>query len=374
MQGKLFPSWDERKIGVASRLILKAINTSTGITLEKIEDEWRKTGDLGIVAENLINKKKQITLFSQQLSVQKVFNNLRKLAELEGTGTVDKKLQLIAELLTSSKPIEAKYITRTLLEELRVGVGEGSLRDAIVWAFFGDKIGLKYCSDNKIDISSREEYNNYASIVQRAYDLTNDFSSVAEAAKSGLKELEDMELSVFRPLKVMLAIKVKDIKEGFERCGKPADIEYKLDGFRIQVHKQGNKIKLFTRRLEDVTLQFPEVIEYVKKNVKGDSFILDSEAAGFNPKTGKYFPFQHISQRIRRKYDIAEMAQKFPVELNVFDILYYDGKNLIKEDFQKRRELIEKIITNNPKKIQIVTNLITEDEKEVERFYKSSLS
>ncbi|MBU0628700.1 MAG: ATP-dependent DNA ligase [Nanoarchaeota archaeon] len=374
LQGKLFPSWDERKIGVASRLILKAINISTGITIEKIEQEWKKTGDLGLVAENLVTRKKQVTLFSHQLSTQKVFNNLRKLAGLEGAGTVDKKLQLIAELLTSSKPLEAKYIIRTLLEELRVGVGEGSLRDAIVWASFGDKIGLKYLSENKIDISSREEYNHYAAIVQRAYDLTNDFSSVAEAAKLGLKELEEIELAVFRPLKVMLALKVKDIKEGFERCGKPADIEYKLDGFRIQVHKQGNKIKLFTRRLEEVTLQFPEVVEYVKKNVKGDSFILDSEAAGFNPKTGKYFPFQHISQRIRRKYDIEEMSNKFPVELNVFDILYYNGKNLIKEDFQKRRELIEKLITNKPKKIQVVTNLITEDEKKVEKFYKDSLS
>ena len=374
LQGKLFPNWDDRKIGVASRLILKAISTATGISIPKIEDEWRKVGDLGIVAENLIKQKKQATLFSQELSVKKIFNNLRKLAELEGTGTVEKKMQLIAELLTSSKPTEAKYIVRTVLEELRVGVGEGSLRDAILWAFFGDKIRLKYLSENKIEIESREEYNKYVDAVQRAFDLTNDFSSVAEAAKLGLKRLEDMNLAVFRPLKVMLALKVKDVKDGFERCGKPADVEYKLDGFRIQAHKQGSKIKLFTRRLEDVTKQFPEVVEYLKKNVKGDSFILDSEAAGYNPKTEKYLPFQSISQRIKRKYDIEEIATKFPVELNVFDILYYNGKTMIKEDFKKRRELIEKIITNKPRKIVIVKNLITSNEKEVEKFYKESLN
>ena len=373
LQGKVFPTWDERKIGVASRLILKAISTATGIDIKKIENEWKKTGDLGLVAESLVKQKKQSTLFSHNLSVKKVFGNISKLAELEGHGSVERKMQLIAELLTSAKPIEARYITRTILEDLRVGAGEGSLRDAIVWAFFGDKIGLKYLSDNKIDIQSREEYNKYVDAVQRAYDLTNDFSSVAEAAKQGLKKLEDMAIVVFRPLKVMLALKVKDTKEGFERCGKPLDIEYKLDGFRIQLHKQENKIRLFTRRLEDVTPQFPEVVEYVKNNVKGNSFILDSEAAGLDPKTGKYLPFQSISQRIRRKYHIEEMSKKFPVEVNVFDILYYNGKSLIKEDFKKRRELIEKIISQKPRKIVTVKNLITSKESEVEKFYKESL-
>ena len=373
LQGKVFPTWDERKIGVASRLILKAISTATGIDIKKIENEWKKTGDLGLVAESLVKQKKQSTLFSHNLSVKKVFGNISKLAELEGHGSVERKMQLIAELLTSAKPIEARYITRTILEDLRVGAGEGSLRDAIVWAFFGDKIGLKYLSDNKIDIQSREEYNKYVDAVQRAYDLTNDFSSVAEAAKQGLKKLEDMAIVVFRPLKVMLALKVKDTKEGFERCGKPLDIEYKLDGFRIQAHKQENKIRLFTRRLEDVTPQFPEVVEYVKNNVKGNSFILDSEAAGLDPKTGKYLPFQSISQRIRRKYNIEEMSKKFPVEVNVFDILYYNGKSLIKEDFKKRRELIEKIISQKPRKIVTVRNLITSKESEVEKFYKESL-
>ena len=375
LQGKIFPPWDEHKIGVASRLVLKAINTATGIGSSKIENEWKKTGDLGLVAENLVGRKKQQTLLQETLMVKKVFDNLRKLAELEGAGTVDRKVQLIAELLTSAKPAEARYIVRTILEELRVGVGEGTLRDAIVWAFFGDKISLKYLDkENKIDIKDRGDYKKYVDAVQRAYDLTNDFSSVAKAAKqSGLKGLEDMGIAVFRPLKVMLAIKVKDIAGGFERCGMPAAVDYKLDGFRIQVHKQGGKIKLFTRRLEDVTNQFPEVVDYIKKNVKGNSFIIDSEAVGFNPKTGKYLPFQSISQRIKRKYNISEMSKKFPVEVNVFDILYHNGKNLIKEPFKKRRGLIEKIVSNEKRKIVVVKNLITSSEKEVEEFYKESL-
>src|SRR3989338_4853346 len=149
LQGKAFPNWDERKIGIASRLVIKAIAVATGISSLKIEQEWKKTGDLGTVAENIIKTKKQSTLFSQKLTVAKVFDNVRKLSEMEGSGSVERKLALISELLTSSTPKEACYIARTLLEDLRVGVGEGSLRDAIAWAFFEDKIVVKYHKDEK---------------------------------------------------------------------------------------------------------------------------------------------------------------------------------------------------------------------------------
>jgi len=375
LQGKLFPNWDEHKMGVASRLVLKAINVSTGLTAKQIESEWKKTGDLGIAAENLTKKKSQSTLFNSDLTVNKVFNNLRKLAELEGIGTVDKKIKLISELLTSSKPAEARYIVRSVLEELRVGVGEGSLRDAIVWAFFEDKIELDYDEkENKIDIKDREEYNKYVDAVQRAYDLTNDFSVVAKAAKQGLQKLKNMDITIFKPLKVMLALKVADVKEGFKRCGELVDAEYKLDGFRIQAHKKDNQIRIFTRRLDEVTDQFPDIVEYLRTNINADSFILDSEAAGFDPKTKKYLPFQNISQRIKRKYNIKEMSEKFPVELNIFDILYYNGENLIKTPLKKRREIIEKIVKQEERKVVVVKNIITNKAKDIESFYQESLA
>ena len=429
LQGKIFPPWDERKMGVASRMVLKAINLATGLNSVDVENEWKKTGDLGKTAENLIKKKKQATLFSQDLSVSKVFDNLRKLATLEGLGSVDQKVKLISELLTSAKPIEARYIVRNVLEELRVGVGAGSLRDAIAWAFFPKVVGIffkcnkcnnympnipnclecneaienkfskeiekfdekkvlklksidelkkaeKYdfilCNDENL---ARECHNYFVNAVQGAYDVANDFSIVAEKAKvEGIKGLMSVSLEPERPVKVMLALKVKDIKEGFERVGKPADIEYKLDGFRLQIHKKNNEIKLFTRRLENVTKQFPDVVDYVKHNIKGESFIIDSEAVGFSPKTKKYLPFQSISQRIKRKYDIENMANEFPVELNVFDIIYYNGKNMIKAPFIERRKIIEKIIKPAERKIVYVKNLITSDEKEVLKFYEESLS
>ena len=144
IQGRVFPSFDNRKIGVASKLVLKAINLSSGIEVSKVEAEWRETGDLGQAAANLIKKKQQATLFSQNLTVDKVFNNLRKLALQEGAGTVDMKVKLISELLTSAQPDEAKYIVRTVLEEMRVGVGDGSIRDAVVCAYFPKIAGVMF--------------------------------------------------------------------------------------------------------------------------------------------------------------------------------------------------------------------------------------
>src|SRR3989344_2311520 len=348
LQGRVFPSWDERKIGMSSRIMLKVIAKSSGVSSEKVEDEWRKIGDLGMVSEELIKNKKQRTLHFFKLKVEKVFENIRKLAELEGKGTVDKKINLIAELLSNASPLEAKYITRTILETLRIGVADGVIRDAIAKAF--DK-----------DVKE----------VQRAFDASNDFSKVVLAIKG--KTLGRIKIQVGIPIKVMLALKEESVEEAFERTGRPVEIEDKLDGFRLQVHKSKNEIKLFTRRLENVSEQFKDVVEFVKKNVKGNEFILDCEAVVYDPKTKKYVPFQNISQRIKRKYNIEKIMSEVPVELNVFDVIYYNGENFINEPFKKRRELIKKIIKNEKFKIKIVEGIITDDNEEAEKFYNNSL-
>ncbi|MBI2653150.1 ATP-dependent DNA ligase [Candidatus Woesearchaeota archaeon] len=376
LEGRVFPNYDSREIGVASRLMLKSLSVATGIGVDKIENEWKRQGDLGLVAETLVKTKKQATLHSTKLTVKKVFDNIRKLAELEGEGTVERKTQLIAELLTSAKPVESKYIVKTILGEMRIGVGGGAMRDAITWAFFGSKIGIKYTKEeNDIQVEDREVYNKYLDAVQSAYDVTNEFALVAKAAKSkGLEGLENIGMKVGVPIKVMLALKVDAIEEAFETVGKPAAIEFKYDGFRIQGHKdEKGDIKLFTRRLEDVTKQFPDVVEFVKKNVKGKSFIIDSEAVGYDKKTGKYLPFQNISQRIKRKYDIDKISHDFPVELNVFDIIYYEGKNLINEEFEKRRKLLEKIIKQETKKIVLSKSKKVSEKKDVEKFFKEAV-
>jgi DNA ligase-1 len=375
LEGRVFPRWDEREIGMASKMMLKAISVASGESKERINFEWKKTGDLGTVSHNLIKKKTQHTLGSHELTVKKVLDNLRKLVTIEGMGSVDKKIQLVAELLTSAKPNEAKYIVRTILNDMRIGVGEGSIRDAIVWAFFGKELKVKYNKeDNNIDITDRKEYNEYVGAVQKAYDITNDFGPVAEAAKKhGLKGLNELEMSIGIPLKVMLALKVEDIDEGFERCGKPAEFEFKYDGMRMQIHKDGKEVKIFTRRLENVTNQFPEVVDYVKKYVDEKEVILDSEAVGYNRKTGKYLPFQSISQRIRRKYDIKKMSEDFPVEVNVFDIINYRGKSIINKPFEERKKIIKRIIKSVSKKIKTAKSIVTANKKEVEDFYKDAI-
>jgi DNA ligase 1 len=371
LRGRLFPDWNKAKIGVASKLVLKAIGTSTGASIKDIENMWRDIGDLGLVAEQTIAKKTQVTLFQQNLTSDKVFANLQKVSTMEGSGSVDRKVQLIAELMSSAKPKEAKYIVRTVLEDLRVGIGDGTLRDSIVWAYM--PIEINYDSEKiAIDVD-REEFNKVVEIIQTAFDKSNDFGVVALAARKGVDALEKISLIPGNPIKVMLAQKEVNIDDAFKRVGVPAVIEYKYDGFRMQIHKFKGQVKVFTRRLEEVTKQFPEVVQFVTNNIAAEEFIIDCEAVGYDAKSGKYLVFQHISQRIRRKYDIEALAKKMPVELNIFDILFCDGKNLLKETLEKRRAVLEKIVTEKKFEIILSHKLITSSKEEAMLFYDESV-
>ncbi len=356
--GDIYPEYDKRRIGISNQLVIQAISKATGLEKNKIIKEWRKIGDLGQVTEKILKKTRQTTLDKKDLTTEKIIENLRKLPELEGKGTISKKISLITELMASASPLEAKYLSRILIGDLRIGVKESTIRDAMTQAFFSDK--------NKKKASKR---------IQDAIDKSNDIAEVFENAKKGkLKSLNKVLLQVGKPVKVMLAQKVKNIKEGFEALEKPCAIEYKYDGFRMLIHKKGKEITLFTRRLENVTKQFPEVVEYLKKYVKGKSYILDSEAVGYDKKTKEYKPFQKISQRIRRKYDIEKLQKELPVEINVFDILYHNKKSLIKEPFKKRSKIIRKIIKNKPYKIITSKQIITGDEEKAKKFYKAALN
>ncbi len=353
--GEIYPEYDERKIGISQQIVIKALSKSTGILEKEIVKEWKKIGDLGEVAQKLTENKKQFTLESTTISTKKVLENLRKLTTLIGKGTVGKKLGLISELLTSSTPLEGKYLARTLIGDLRIGIQESTIKDSVAKAFF------------KEDETAKE-------IIQKAIDKTNDWKKVLEIAKRGnLEELKAIKIEIGNPIKVMLAQKVDNLEEGFKTVGKPCAIEYKYDGFRLIIHKKENEVKLFTRKLEEVTKQFPEVENYVKEYIKGESFILDSEAVGFDKETKKYTSFQAISQRIRRKYDIEEISKKLPIEVNVFDIIYYEGKSFIEEPFKKRSEFLRKIIKEIPYKIICSKQIITESLEEAKEFYEEAL-
>jgi len=360
LQGKVFPDYNEKEFGISEQLVIKALVKSSGISKENIIEKWKKIGDLGLVAEQVIGKKKQNTLFSNQLTTEKILENLQKLPELVGKGTVNKKMSLISELLTSASGIEAKYIIRTLIGDLRIGVASGTIRDSIVETCFKPK-----------DIKEKKEY---MEIVQDSYDKITDFALVFEKACKGIKSLKATTLTPGQPLKVMLAQKAKNIQEGFKRVGKPAIFEYKYDGFRMLINKDENgNIKIFTRRLDNVTNQFPDVVKYVQEHVKANSFIIDSEAVGFDKKTKEYTPFQAVSQRIKRKYHIEKLIKELPIEINAFDILYLNGKALIQEPFEKRTRLLRKIIKNKKYHFQTSKQLITSNEKKAQEFYEKAL-
>lgn len=359
LKGKVFADWDSQEMGISEQTAVKIISKTAGIKDEEVVEEFKKTGDLGKVAEEIFKRRKhQKPLFSEKLKVEKVIKNLKRLPFLEGKGTTESRINLVVELLHSSEPTEAKYIIRTVLGDLKIGIGAGILRDAIVdFCFHPENI---------------EEKRKYAQIIQEAYDKSTDFAEVFEKAIK--KELEKIKLSPGKPVKVMLFPKAKNIEDAFRIVGKPAAFEYKYDGFRVMINKEENgKIKIFTRRLEEVTDQFPEIVDCAKSRIKGKTFIIDAEAVGYDKKTKKYTPFQAISQRIKRKYEVSRMAEELPIELAVFDIIYHDGKNLIEEPFNLRRKILEKIIKEEPFKIRLTKQIITGDIKEVEKFYDEAL-
>jgi DNA ligase-1 len=357
IQGNVYPDYDERKLGISEQLAIRCLSKSYGSTPEKVTEEWKKIGDLGEVAKQLCSKKKQTTLFeSTILTTKKVLNNLQKIPELIGSGTEPHKLALITELLISAKPLEAKFLTRTLIGDMRIGVQESTIKYGIIKAFF-------------------EGNKEIEPIIQKAIEKSNDLAYVFKTSKhKNLEELKQIKLKVGSPIRAMLAQKVSSAEEALKQLGSPLAAEYKYDGFRMLIHKQKNEVKLFTRRLENVTKQFPEIKEYIEEFVKGDSFILDAEAIGYDKKTKKYTDFQAISQRIRRKHKIEEIKNKLPVELAVFDVLYYNEESWIEKPFKKRAELIRDILTPHPYKIIPSHIIISEDPEEIKNFYKQALA
>ncbi|MDI6721069.1 MAG: ATP-dependent DNA ligase, partial [Candidatus Aenigmarchaeota archaeon] len=311
--GEVFPS-GEQDLGIAREMIRRVLAKALGVSGDDVLKKFKETGDLGLTAEFFIKAKKQATLAKKELTVEKVFENLRRLPEISGAGSQDRKISLVSELLISASSKEAKYIVRTVLGDMRIGVAAGIVRDAIAIAFEKD-----------------------AKEVESSFDVTGDYGEVARMAKKG-KFTAEVEL--FRPVRVMLADRAKDLKEALEKFEEPA-IEWKYDGFRIAAHKDGNKIKIFSRRLDNVTNQFPDIVSYVKENVNAKKCIIEGEALAIDPK-GNPLPFQSLSRRIQRKYDIEKMVREIPVQVNLFDLIYFNGSWMekpLKERWKKLKEI-----------------------------------
>ncbi len=343
--GEVFPKWMDKQIGIGTQLLIKSVSNVTGIQESVITDHIREEGDVGSAVGKAVEEKTQVSFFSEELTVEKICQTLDKIVSFEGTGSQEKKLNYLASLFGAADHEEAVYLSRIILEKMRTGVGEGIVRDAIAQA-----------------------YNVPSEKVEGAHSLVNDWSVVVDAAKKN--GLEKVEIEPFRPLKAMLAQKVKTIEEGFLEVGKPCALEYKYDGFRMQVHKIGEKVEIFTRRLDKVTEQFPLIKRAVEENVEGDC-IIEGETVG--KKGDKYLPFQEISRRIKRKYHIKEMAKRIPVVLNLFDILYYESESLLNTSFQERREILEEIVEEGNTHLALANQLVTDSKEEGTTFYEEAL-
>jgi len=350
INGRVFPSWSEEELGVANQLMIKAISKSYGISESDVVKNFKKTGDLGISVEELSTKRKQITLGRKNLTIDKVFENIQLISKQVGSRSQERKLNLITELLIQAKSKEAKYIVRTILGELRIGVAEGIVRDAIA-----------------------ESFNISPENVENAWFLNPDYGEIAQIAKErGAEGLKKVKIVLGKPIMVLLAEKAPSLEDAIKSFDKVA-LEYKYDGARFLVHKKDEKIWIFTRRLENVTKAFPEVAELCKNNLKARECIVDGECVAINPKNKRPVPFQMLSQRIKRKYDIEKIIKEIPVELNLFDIIYLEGKALFDQTLEKRREILKSIVKTVPEKIQLAKQLITNNMKEADTFYKEAL-
>ncbi|NJE29977.1 ATP-dependent DNA ligase [Thermococcus sp. 18S1] len=347
--GKVFPDWDERELGVGEKLLIKAVSMATGVPEREIENSVRDTGDLGESVALALKKKKQKSFFSQPLTIKRVYGTFIKIAEASGQGSQDRKLKYLANLFMDAQPEEGKYLARTVLGTMRTGVAEGLMRDAIASAF-----GVK------------------AELVERAYMLTSDFGYVAKVAKlEGNEGLSKVRIQVGKPIRPMLAQNAANVKEALAEMGGEAAFEIKYDGARVQVHKDGDRVVIYSRRLENVTKSIPDVVSAVLESVKAEKAIVEGELVAVGEE-GKPRPFQYVLRRFRRKYNIEEMVEKIPLELNLFDVLYIDGEGLIDTPFSERREKLEGIISPN-ERIRLAEQLVTDNADEAEEFYQRAL-
>ncbi|NJE60745.1 ATP-dependent DNA ligase [Thermococcus sp. 21S7] len=347
--GKVFPDWDERELGVGEKLLIKAVSMATGVPEREIENSVRDTGDFGESVALALKKKKQKSFFSQPLTIKRVYGTFIKIAEASGQGSQDRKLKHLANLFMDAQPEEGKYLARTVLGTMRTGVAEGLMRDAIASAF-----GVK------------------AELVERAYMLTSDFGYVAKVAKlEGNEGLSKVRIQVGKPIRPMLAQNAANVKEALAEMGGKAAFEIKYDGARVQVHKDGDRVVIYSRRLENVTKSIPDVVSAVLESVKAEKAIVEGELVAVGEE-GKPRPFQYVLRRFRRKYNIEEMVEKIPLELNFFDVLYVDGEGLIDAPLSERREKLEGIISPN-ERIRLAEQLVTDNADEAEEFYQRAL-
>jgi DNA ligase-1 len=354
LQGKLYPDYMGVELGIAEKLLIKAVAEVAGKSEETVEADYKKSGDLGLSVEELLQKKSQTALFTKPLTVSRVYETFDKIAHAAGSGSVDLKIRLLTSLLNDASSIEAKFIARMAVGRLRLGVADMTVLDALALAYGGEK-------------AAREP-------LERAYNLSSDLGCVAEVvAREGLEGIRKFKITVGRPIRPMLCERLPSAKEILEKLGGVGAAEYKYDGLRVQAHIGLTGVHLFSRRLENITDQFPDVAERLRENIKAKEAIVEGECVAVDPHTGDMLPFQVISQRRGRKHEIERMAEEIPVTVFLFDVLYVDGTDMTLLPYlERRKELVR--ITNTTEHVTVSEQFETREPQKLENLMEQAVA
>ena len=353
-QGKLYPDFLGIELGVAEKLLFRVLAKTTGQTEAKVTAIYKKLGDLGTVAEELLKDKTQASFRREALTAEEVYKIFDMIAHEAGQGSVDSKLRHMTGLLGKASASEAKYLTRMALGRLRLGVADMTILDALAISLGGGK-------------DSRP-------LLERAYNRSSDLGYVARTlATGGIKAIESFKVMVGRPIRPMLAERLSDANAILAKMNGECAAEYKYDGLRIQAHISVEKVTLFSRRLENITDQFPDVQRLLKNNVEAREVILEGEAVPVDSSTGELLPFQLISQRRGRKYDLDKTIKEIPVAFFPFDLLYADKIDYTDRRYLERRERLRKLIRKN-EKINLSQQKICNDPEALDEFMEQAIA
>ncbi|MDE1857418.1 MAG: ATP-dependent DNA ligase [Candidatus Micrarchaeota archaeon] len=351
-QGVLAAPFEGIEFGVAEKTVEDAIAIATGYPKADVEKSFRKSGDLGQTAEEFQGKTKLKSISQRKHSISDVYGMMRKIAESSGPGSKEAKTKLLANLIASSSGSEPKYLVRYPLGILRLGVGDSTILEALSVMATGDRKAKPQ--------------------LERAYNLCSDLAYIGGVlANKGIDAVKNMHVTLFKPIRPALAERLPTAEQILEKMGGKASVEQKYDGFRVQIHKDGKRVMLFSRKLEQITYMFPDVVKAVLEEIKAPRAILEGEAIAFNEATQQFMPFQETIQR-KRKHGIEEKAEQAPLHVFAFDIMYLDGKDMMDAPYKDRRDALERLL-KGCKRITPSGKIVTDSAKEFEKFFETSV-
>ncbi|BAB60403.1 DNA ligase [Thermoplasma volcanium GSS1] len=352
IEGKLAPDYQGIETQMSDKLIIKALSIVSNIPEEAVSETYSKLGDIGSVAREIAAKKNMRSLVNEDLTVKYVHDTLMRMAKTSGSGSTKARIDAYVDLALSGTPADLMYITRIITGKLRIGVSDATILDAIILAF----------SDEK-----------YSEEIENAYNFHPDLGYIAVQLRLGnLESVINMGPTPMVPFKVMLAERLRSVDEIVQKMNGKCAFEYKYDGMRTEIHIVDEKVRLFSRGNEETTGQFPDIVKSAKETFHVSSVILDGEAVPYNPETGELYPFQVISQRRGRKYDLDKVSNEIPITVFLFDIVYINGKDLSKTPYAERRRILEGLFKENDN-FKLAKRIVSSDTGTITKFFNQAI-